>query len=106
MYLNPSSVPRIVSRVIQTLEDWGFVEINRENVQLVAIKVDDIDIGAWILSTTIYSRQNREIPLSSINHMAEMLGLKFSDPRQIVHQSSLFSTRRNGSGEEIVVTNN
>lgn len=103
IYLNPSSVPRIVSRVIQTLEDWGFVETYHENMRLVTITIDDIDIGAWILSALIYSRQNMEISLSSINNMPEMLGLRYSDPRQIVHQSSFFSTHRNGSGEEMAV---
>lgn len=102
-YLYPSSIPRTVSRVIQTLEDWKLVEVHKKDVRLQEMRIENVEVGSWVVHALLSSQRRAEMPLSSINAVPEKLALKFVDLRQIVHQSDGFSIRYNASGEEIVI---
>lgn len=105
VFLSPNSIPRVVSRVIQTLEDWKLVETYQDNVRLCEIPIEDINIGAWFVQALMFSQQKEEVSITSVNNIPDKLGLKFPDIRQIVQQSNYFSIRRNASGDEVIVNN-
>lgn len=101
-FLNPSSIPRIVSRVIQTLEDWQFLEVSRDEVRLRKISLESHEESAWVIQALMCSQGKTELPITSINNFPEKLGIEFLDFRQTLHQSSQFSVRRNANGEEMI----
>jgi hypothetical protein len=101
--LSPSSIPRVVSRVIQTLADWNILEAKKEEVRLREISITDPVICSWFIRALMTSEDKREI---SIHHLAEIpikLGIRFVDLRSIIQNSDQFMLRRNASGEDLVV---
>ena len=105
-FLYPSSIPRTVSRVIQTLEDWKLVEVHKKDIRLQEVQIENVEVGSWVVHALLSSQRRAEMPLSAINAVPEKLALRFVDMRQIVHHSDSFSIRYNASGEEIVIIKN
>jgi hypothetical protein len=104
-YLNPTSIPRIVTRVIQTLEDWGFLQnINGLN-NIHEILVDNPMLGSWLIQALMLSRNLVEISLREIEQAPEKMGIRFVDIRKSVNNDSSLSIRRTLTGEEVVLIN-
>jgi len=105
-FLYPSSLPRTVNRVIQTLEDWKLVEVQNKQIRLLEMIIGNKEVGSWVVHALLASQRKPEMQLSVINDLPEKLALRFVDLRQIVHHSDSFSIRYNASGEEIVIIKN
>lgn len=101
-FLSPNSTPRIVSRVIQTLEDWKLVETRQDVVRLCEIPLEDVNLGTWLVQALLFSQQKDELSITSINNIPEKLGVKIPNLRHLVQQSNCFTIRRNASGEEVI----
>ena len=102
-FLYPSSIPRTVSRVIQTLEDWKLVEVHKKDIRLREVLIEENHIGGWLIQALMFSHQKKEMPLTSINNVPEKLGVRFADFRQIVQLSEVFTIRHDATGEETVI---
>jgi hypothetical protein len=104
-YLNPSSIPRIVSRVIQTLEDWGFIQNVRGSINIQEILIENQAFGSWLIRALMLSRNLGEISLREIEQAPEKMGIRFVGIRNIVDTDSSLSIRRNLTGEEVITKN-
>ena len=105
-YLNPSSIPRIVSRVIQTLENWGFFRsMGGNTINMEENLIENPASGSWLIEALMLSRTRTEISLREIEQAPEKMGIRFVGIRNIVNTDSSLSIRRNLTGEEVIIIN-
>jgi len=60
-FLNPSSMPRTVSRVIQTLENWGFIEIKNGAIRLQDVMINDQKTCVWFVEALGLSNSKTKV---------------------------------------------
>ena len=104
-----SSVPRAVARIIQTLEDWGFIEVEPKSLKLKHIELQDHQLSAWLITALVMANDANGIVLSELPLVPEKLGVKLPNPREVIRTSGNLSINRNLQGLEvisIVVKNN
>ena len=99
---NTSSIPRAVARIIQTLEDWKFIIIERKVITLKQIEVKEHQLSAWFITALVMANNANGIVLSDLPMVPEKLGIQLADPREIIRQSENLVINRNLNGQEMV----
>lgn len=101
-YANPSSIPRIVRRVIQTLAHWGFLDVRGNNFKVVEISISDYETGRWLVQAVMSAENRSEISASLLNNLPINIGIRISDVRTLLRTSEVFTIRRKMDGEETI----
>jgi hypothetical protein len=102
IFINPTSIPRIVSRVIQTLEDWNYLDITHSEIKVRAMPVEDKETSCWFIRAIMSSYGKSEFPLTDIDLLYEKLGLSIPDIRKAIKLSNTLIIRRNPVGIETI----
>lgn len=97
-----SSVPRTVNRVLQTLNDWGFIEFAEANVAVKEIPLQDPNLVNWFILALLRAIQKEEITLQELESCPLKLGINFSHPRSVVNMSKELFFSRNQQGVEVI----
>jgi len=103
-YGNPTSIPRIVTRVIQTLEDWQFVQNQAGVYSIRRINITEPVITCWIINALMSATEKNEIALRSIHLVPEALGINFPEIRDQIQKSDCLDIKRSRNGEEVIVS--
>ena len=101
-YANPSSIPRIVARVLQTLEDWKLINQQDSRISIVTKVITDKDCAAWFILAMIKANNLMEVALSEVNRLPGNLGIILPDVRQVLQNTPWLITTRNSQGIEVV----
>jgi hypothetical protein len=101
-FLNPSSIPRIVDRVLQTLENWGFVFLREGYVKLKEIHLQSENNSSWFIQALLAARGSGEISINECAILPEKMGIDLGNIRIVVQRTNQLAIRRNGNGEEII----
>lgn len=104
-YLNPSSIPRVVSRVIQTLENWEFIELKGSTIQLREISIEDPVLGEWFLQALVMADRRNRVTLNATNLLPEQLGVKISGIRELIRSSENWRIQRTMDQAELIIPN-
>ena len=99
---NTSSVPRAVARIIQTLEDWGFIEVELKSINIKRIELQDRQLAAWLITALVLANKGNGIVLSDLPLLPDKLGVQLPNPREIVRESENLVINRNLQGLEVV----
>lgn len=102
-YANPTSVPRIVARVIQTLINWGFLIEMQRYLQIKEIDLFDHQAICWFVKSMMEANMINEIPLIDMGFLPEKLGVKLHDLRVNIQSCDQLAIRRNLTSQEIIV---
>ena len=97
-----SSIPRTVDRVLQTLKDWGFVEIAEGSVTVRDVLLQDPKLVNWFILALLKATGQNEIILSELEICPFKLGINFIHPRSVVTESEELNLSRNHLGAEVV----
>ncbi len=97
-----TSIPRSVNRVLQTLEDWHFIELFQGNVVIKEILLPDPRLVNWFILAILRATEQNEITLQELETCPLKLGINFSHPRSVVIDSEDLSFGRNQIGVEVV----
>lgn len=104
-FLNPSSIPRIVTRVVQTLVDWKFLETSKGIIRLHEVIINQKETCNWFIQALLISNTRREVTLRALVIMLENLGVRIPDIRRHIQQSQGFVVHRNAFGDESISLN-
>lgn len=99
-----SSVPRTVNRVLQTLNDWRFIELGRGFVLVKQLPLQDPRLVNWFIQAMLKATDQSEITLQELENCPLKLGINFSHPRSVVNSSEDLFFGRNQMGVEVVRT--
>jgi hypothetical protein len=99
---SPTTIPRAVSRVIQTLVDWQLLSLDNSLISLKGLTIPDPTTGAWLIRALMLANKRSEIPIHDLDILPEQLGLRYSDLRDCIRQSEGLVIRRGVLGEEQV----
>ncbi|NLI08746.1 MAG: hypothetical protein GX457_16905 [Thermotogaceae bacterium] len=97
-----TSIPRTVNRVLQTLDDWHFIELTQGLVVVKEILLLDPKLVNWFILTTLRAIQQNEITLQELDTCPFKLGINFSHPRNVVNDSEDLFFGRNQMGLEVI----
>jgi hypothetical protein len=97
-----SSIPRTVSRVLQTLTDWRFIEVIEGNAAVKELPVQDPKLVNWYILAVLKATQRNEITLSDLEICPFKLGINFAHPRRAIIDSEEMIFSRNQQGVEVI----
>ncbi len=97
-----TSIPRTVNRVLQTLEDWHFIELFQGNVVIKEILLPDPRLVNWYIIAILRATEQNEITLQELETCPLKLGINFSHPRSVINGSEDLFFGRNQMGLEVV----
>lgn len=101
-YVNTTSIPRVATRIIQTLVSWGFLKPQKKSYELKEITIEDNAICSWLLSSLIMASSFKEITFRDVNSIPEMLGIRILNARKCLQNSKTLSLKKSITGEEVV----
>lgn len=105
-FVNPTSIPRIVARILQTLVDWGLIEDHQNKIHLNDLEIKDRHVSDWFVLALLKMNSKVEIPLNDLVYLPEKLGISLPDIRANLYASTTLSIRRGLTGEEIITIKN
>ena len=97
-----SSIPRTVNRVLQTLQDWRFIDIADGNISVRDQLVQDTKVVNWFILALLNATQQNEITMQELDTCPFKLGINFSHSRNVVNISEELTMGRNHMGVEVV----
>jgi len=97
-----TSIPRTVNRVLQTLDDWHFIELTQGLVVVKEILLLDPKLVNWFIIALLKATEQKEITLQELDTYPFKLGIYFSHPRNVVNCSEDLFFGRNQMGIEVV----
>lgn len=101
-FVSPNSIPRVVTRVIQTLIDWGFVSTHDSILTANKVAVTNTLTSLWLIDALFSTEKIDEITLSNLVTLPVKIGIDLGDIRKILAQSAPHTIRRNGAEEFII----
>ena len=99
---SPTSIPRAVGRVLQTLKDWGFIDLLQNRVTIKEIHVVDPDLVNWYILALLQANSQSEITLQELENCPFKLGVNFLHLRKAINQSSDLFLSRSYQGYEVI----
>lgn len=99
-----TSIPRTVNRVLQTLDDWHFIELYQGIVVVKEILLLDPKLVNWFILAILRATEQNEITLQELDACPLKLGINFSHPRSVINGSEDLFFGRNQMGVEVVRT--
>jgi len=99
---NTSSIPRAGARVLQTLEDWQFIESLDNYVKINEVDIHNNHFAIWFLKALVTASNSNGILISQLPLMPEKLGVLLPSPREIVQKSEGLVINRDLQGLEII----
>lgn len=93
-FINPSSIPRIVTRVIQTLVDWEFVRKDERTFTLNKITEINNTSLLWIIRALLSAEKRNEISLTDLAVLPVKIGIDIVDFREAIDGSIQLKIRR------------
>jgi len=99
---NKSSILRSTDRVLQTLEDWGFISSQENYVSINDIDLQNNHCAEWFIRALVSMRGSHGIAISDLPLIPEKLGITLPNPREIIQQSENLVTSHNLQGLEII----
>jgi hypothetical protein len=97
-----TSIPRTVNRVLQTLDDWRFIELNQGLVVVKDILLLDPKLVNWFILAALGATDQNEITMQELDTCPFKLGINFLHPRNVVNTSEELTMGRNHMGVEVV----
>lgn len=97
-----TSVPRIVNRVLQTLQDWGFIIITEGIVAVRVVPLQDPILVNWFILALLNATTKNEITLHELEISPLKLGINFAHPRSVINGSNELYFTRSQQGVEVV----
>ncbi|NMC28848.1 MAG: hypothetical protein GYA45_02105 [Pelolinea sp.] len=83
-FLTPSSGNRTGSRVIQTLENWGFIEINNSAIRLQDVLINDQETSVWFIEALVLSNSKTKVLINAGDSIPEKLEIQILDIRNFI----------------------
>jgi len=103
---NTSSIPRAVARILQTLEDWNFIDVKSKSLTLKNIRIWDFEVAAWFITALVKVNNSNGINISDLPLLPEKLGIQLENPREIIQKSKNLGLIRDTQGLEIITIRN
>lgn len=97
-----TSIPRTVNRVLQTLDDWHFIELSQGIVLVKEMFLTDPKLVNWFILAILRATEQNEITLQELESCPLKIGINFSHPRSVVNGSEDLFFGRNQMGLELV----
>jgi hypothetical protein len=101
-YINPTSIPRIVTRVMQTLADWRMLNLTDGKIELRQKVTGNLTIASWFILSVMNANSRSELLLRDWELVPEKLGVNIFDLRECIQDSSYLTLRRSLTGEEVI----
>lgn len=106
VYSNQGTIPRAVSRIIQSLCNWNVIhEMNKHNY--VATELNTIHqegLFSWLLQASLNRHKDRPVSIMEVFRLPELFPFDFEENGQkIIRESPDFSIIREGLNQEYVV---
>lgn len=102
-YGNPVTMPRATDRVVQTLENWGFVTTINGICTVNQMRVDNPMVAHWLVIALLNLQVGKKMPLRDFATLPTLLGIEVGDIRNIIRQSRDLSLDRTPDAEVIRV---
>ena len=97
-----TSIPRTVKRVLQTLDDWHFIELYQGFVVVKEILLLEPKLVNWFIIALLRATEQKEITLQELDTYPLKLGINFSHPRSVINGSEELFLGRNQMGLEVI----
>ena len=97
-----TSIPRTVNRVLQTLDDWHFIELTQGLLVVKDILLPDPHLVNWYILATLRATEQNEITMQELDTCPFKLGINFSHPRNAVNDSEDLYFGRDQMGLEVI----
>lgn len=101
-YGNPTSIPRSVDRVFQTLVDWQLLEKTGKNYTVRLIQVENLALAGWFMQALLFTLTDRQLTFSDLQTIPERLGVQFQGEREIIRAIPNLYVIRDGTTVERV----
>lgn len=101
-FASPTSIPRVVTRVIQTLMDWDYVLGHNSILTINNVSSQNELTNLWLIDALLCAEKKDEINLSNLVTLPVKMGIDLGDIRKILAQSNKRNIRGNDF-EELVV---
>lgn len=101
-FSNPTSIPRAVTRVLQTLNNWGFIETQESKVKTLHMELVNEDLVSWYILAMLFSNPQSETTLQELDNNPFKLGINFLHPRKAIGNSNDLTLARNFQGLEVI----
>lgn len=105
-YSNQGTIPRAVSRIVQSICDWGVIQETDKHTYEVAQKnqLMDEDLLSWLLQAALNRKKNRPVSVIEILRLPELFPFEFTERgRLLLHESPVFTIIREGLNQEYIV---
>jgi hypothetical protein len=102
-FVNPTSIPRVVDRVLQTLIDWRFLEQEDGKIRFVELILNNDEEGLpWFVISLMKANRQDAISPQDLKVMPERMGINFLDIRKNLSAHPGFTLTRDQTGNESV----
>jgi hypothetical protein len=101
-FANPTSIPRSTSRVFQTLADWKLIKVDKKELIVEQITLDDPSLASWFILALMKVNRIQELPLSNVERVPQLIGSRFSDTRMLIDKGIFLKIVRNSQGMEVI----
>jgi len=101
-FANPTSIPRIVNRVIQTLVDWRFLLVNEDSLLVKQVNLEDKEISSWFVFSLMKASNCQEMTIPDLLSNPNKMGINLVDIRSHINQSNIIKINRDTFGSEII----
>jgi len=101
-FVNPTSIPRIVARILQTLVDWELIEEKQGKINIRNLEIKEQQVSVWFIQALLSMDSIVEIPLNDFSLLPEKTGISIHDIRAHLQSAANLSLRRGLTGEEII----
>lgn len=87
IHSSPVSIVTATKHVIQTLVDWGLLNVNSREISTREIMIEDMALTQWLVAVLLSARKTNKMPLEDLNKTPELLGIRFQDVRSAIRLS-------------------
>ena len=101
-FANPSAIPRSISRVLQTLENWRLIKQDNQNISLANVSLEEPGLASWMLLAAVCANGFKEVLLPDLVKLPQLVGIKIVDIRKVIKSGGILKIYRNIYGKEVV----
>ena len=106
IYGNQGTIPRCVSRIIQSLDNWNIITLESRNQYIATedIPVTDTNVLGWLIEALLTNSENQQLAISDVLRSPVLFPFDtMTNGMQAVQQSPSLSIIREGMNQDYVL---
>lgn len=106
VYSNQGTIPRAVSRIIQSIYDWNIIKVigNSKYICGEKIIITNTDLFIWLLQATLTNHREQPVSFTDIFRLPELFPFEYAgNGQKLIREASEFNIIREGLNQEYVI---